>query len=111
VKRYRANKNNMCEAIEETKDLDKLGPGFTLVDPLEEIDIGDGVTPRPTFVKKDLDVDYKVSLIRFLREYVNCFAWNYQEMSDLSRDLVEHQLPIKVGFRPYKQHARHYNPS
>jgi hypothetical protein len=42
VEHYRANKNNMCEAIEETKDLDKLGPGFTLASPLEEIDIGDG---------------------------------------------------------------------
>jgi hypothetical protein len=42
VEHYQANKNNMCEAIEETKDLDKLGPGFTLAGPLEEIDIGDG---------------------------------------------------------------------
>jgi hypothetical protein len=28
--------------IEEFRDLDKLGQGFTSVDPLEEIDIGDG---------------------------------------------------------------------
>jgi hypothetical protein len=52
VEHYRANKNDMCEAIEEMGDLDKLGPGFMLANPLEEIDIGDGVTPRPTFVKK-----------------------------------------------------------
>jgi hypothetical protein len=31
-------------------------------------------------------------------------------MSGLNRDLVEHRLPIKVGFRPFKQHARCYNP-
>jgi hypothetical protein len=53
VEHYRANKNDMCEAKEETEDLDKLGLGFMLVDPLEEIDIGDGVTPRPTFVNKN----------------------------------------------------------
>jgi hypothetical protein len=45
------------EAIEETKDLDKLGQGFTLPDSLEEIDIGNGVTPWPTFVKKNLNAD------------------------------------------------------
>jgi hypothetical protein len=39
VEHYRANKNDMYEAIEETKDLDKLGPGFMSADPLEEIDI------------------------------------------------------------------------
>jgi hypothetical protein len=52
VEHYRANKNDMCEAIEETKDLDKLGPSFTSDDPLEEIDIGDGVTPRPILLRK-----------------------------------------------------------
>jgi hypothetical protein len=74
VEHYRANKNDMCEAIEEIEDLDKLGPSFMLVDPLEEIDIGDGVTPRPTFVNKNLNDDYKNNLVEFLREYVDCFA-------------------------------------
>ena len=30
-------------------------------------------------------------------------------MPGLSRYLVEHRLPIKAGFRPYKQLARHFN--
>jgi hypothetical protein len=110
VEHYQANKNDMCEAIEEAEDLDKLGPDFMSANPLEEIDIGDGVIHRPTFVNKNLNVDYKNNLVELLREYVDCFAWNYQEMSGLSRDLVEHYLPIKAGFRPFKQHARRYNP-
>jgi hypothetical protein len=75
VGHYQTNKNDMCEAIEEMEDLDKLGPGFMLVDPLEEIDIGDGVTPRPTFINKNLSANYKSNLVRLLREYVDCFAW------------------------------------
>jgi hypothetical protein len=31
-------------------------------------------------------------------------------MPGLSRDLVEHRLPIKPGFRPYKQPRRNFNP-
>ena len=31
-------------------------------------------------------------------------------MPGLSRDLVEHRLPIKAGFRPYKQLVRRFNP-
>ena len=31
-------------------------------------------------------------------------------MPSLSRDLVEHRLPIKAGFRPYKQPSRCFNP-
>ena len=31
-------------------------------------------------------------------------------MPGLSRDLVEHRLSIKAGFRPYKQPSRCFNP-
>jgi hypothetical protein len=31
-------------------------------------------------------------------------------MPGLSRDLVEHHLPIKPGFRPYKRPRRNFNP-
>jgi hypothetical protein len=37
VEHYRANKNDMCETIEETKDLDKLGSGFMSADPLKKL--------------------------------------------------------------------------
>jgi hypothetical protein len=87
-----------------------LGQEFSLADPLEEIDIGNGVVPRPTFINKNLNADYKAKLIKLLREYVDCFAWSYSEMSGLSRELVEHRLSIKDGFKPYKQPVRSLNP-
>jgi hypothetical protein len=42
--------------------------------------------------------------------YTCCFAWDYTKMLGLSRELVEHRLPIKVGFRPYKQGAQDFKP-
>jgi hypothetical protein len=45
-----------------------------------------------------------------LRDFVDCFTLNYREMPGLSRELVEHRLPIKSGFRPYKQPTRRFNP-
>ena len=94
---YRSNENDMYESIEELDDMDKLGQGFTSADPLEEIDIGDGSIPRPTFVNENLRADHKAKLIELLKEYVCCFAWEYHEMPGLSRELVEHRLPIKAG--------------
>ena len=58
-----------------------------------------------------LNSEYKADLIKLLKEYVDRFAWSYSGMPGLSRDLVDHQLPIKAGFRPYKQPARHFNPA
>ena len=100
----------MCEAIEDFDDLDKLGQGFISADILKKVDIGDGTIPKPTFVNKNLSVEYKADLVNLLKEYVDCFAGEYNEMPGLNHDLVEHRLPIKADFIPYKQPARHFNP-
>ena len=52
------------------------------------MDIGDGSIRRTTFVNKKLLVEYKTNLIELLKEYIDCFAWNYHEMHGLSCDLV-----------------------
>jgi hypothetical protein len=106
----RSSNSSVGDMIEEFRDLDKLGQGFTSVDPLEEIDIGDGKTPRLTFVNKTLETDPRDEIIGLLKEYLDCFAWNYTEMPGLSREIVEHRLPIKSGFRPFKQKARTFRP-
>ena len=93
----------MDEFLEEEG---KLGHGFTSADLLEEIDIGDGDRPRPTFISANLDPKYKQEPKSLLREYKDCFAWKYYEMSGLDRFIVEHRLPIKPGYRPYQQGAR-----
>nr|AAM74403.1 Putative retroelement [Oryza sativa Japonica Group] len=110
VQEYRSTKNDIGETVEDFDEVKKLGKGFTSADPLEEVDIGDETKPRPTFVNKNMKADYKVKIIELLKEYVDCFAWEYHEMPGLSRELVEHRLPIKPGFRPYKQPSRRFNP-
>jgi hypothetical protein len=108
---HRHTKNSLVgDIIEEFRDLDKLGQGFTTADPLEEIDIGDGKTPRPTFVNKTLEIDPRDEMIGLLKQYSDCFAWNYTEMPGLSRQIVEHRLPIKSDFRPFKHKARTFRP-
>jgi hypothetical protein len=53
-----------------------------------------------------LDSDFREELIKLLKEYKDCFTWDYSEMPGLDRYIVEHRLPIKPGFRPYKQPLR-----
>jgi hypothetical protein len=109
MEEYCLSKNDMGEAVEDFDELGKLGPGFSSVDALDEVDIRDGETQRPTFINANLSVEQKGEVLELLRRYVNFFAWNYTEMPGLGRDLVEHCLPIKSGFRPYKQHVWNFN--
>jgi hypothetical protein len=84
----------------------KLGRGFMSAEKLEEIDIGDGDKPRPTFISANLDSSFREGLIKLLKEYKDCFAWDYSEMPSLDRSIVQHQLSIKLGFKPYKHPPR-----
>jgi hypothetical protein len=45
-------------------------------------------------------------MIALLKEYSNCFAWDYTKMPGLDRSIVEHRLPLKKGFCPFQQRAR-----
>jgi hypothetical protein len=83
----------------------KLGYGFTSADKLEEVNIGPGDKMRPTFVSKKLDPSLWEPMIALLKEYTDCFVWDYMEMPGLDRSIVEHRLPLKKGFWPFQQRA------
>jgi hypothetical protein len=80
----------------------KLGYGFMSADELEEIDIGPGDKPRPIFISKKLDPSLRELTIALLKEYSDCFAWDYMEMPGLDRSIIEHWLPLKKGFQPFQ---------
>jgi hypothetical protein len=60
--------NDMCDAIGKFEEVEKLGQRFSSADPLEEIDIGGGITPRPTFVNKNISLEHKDTIINSLLE-------------------------------------------
>jgi hypothetical protein len=88
-----------------------LGQEFTSSYDLVEVDIGSGDRLRPTFISAKLDSGCKQQLTDLLKEYKDYFAWDYTEMPGLDRSIVEHQLPIKSGFRPHQQPAHRCNPN
>ncbi|XP_070664519.1 uncharacterized protein [Malus domestica] len=78
-------------------------------DPLEEINVGTAGDPRPVFVSALLPQQMKDELRALLTEFKDCFAWSYHEMPGLDRALVEHELRIKPGFKPFRQPPRRFS--
>jgi hypothetical protein len=74
TEQYRSTMNDMCEVIEDFDEVEKLGQCFSSADPLEEIDIGDGITPRPIFINKNMSLEHKDAIIKLLKYYVDCFT-------------------------------------
>jgi hypothetical protein len=98
----------MDSPIDDTEG--KLGKGFTLADELEEVDIGPGDRPRATYICKKIDPEFRLKLIELLKEFKDCFAWEYHEMPGLKRSIVEHRLLIKPEYRPFNQAPRRLKP-
>lgn len=79
-------------------------------DPLEEVDLGDGSLKRPTYVSTKIPEEFKVRIVKLLKEYKDCFAWDYNEMPGLDRKVVELKLPIRLDKKHVKQIPRRFEP-
>jgi hypothetical protein len=53
---YRSSKDNAMGVVEDLDEIGKLARGFSSLDDLEKVDIGDGVIPRPTYVSARLNM-------------------------------------------------------
>ncbi|XP_062021144.1 uncharacterized protein LOC133737640 [Rosa rugosa] len=78
-------------------------------DPREEINLGTPEDPKPLFISKLLSREFKEELVALLREYKDCFAWDYHEMPGLDRSIVEHKLPLYNDCKPHKQPPRRFS--
>ena len=79
-------------------------------DSLEEVNLGTEGNKRITYVSKKLTGEGYGRIVEVLKEYRDCFAWEYNELPGLDRSLVEHKLPIKSGCKPVKQLPRKMTP-
>ena len=70
---------------------------------VEVINLGTEDAKREIKIGAVLGDDVKKGLIELLQEYVDIFAWSYQDMPGLDTDIVVHRLPLKEGCPPVKQ--------
>ena len=77
-------------------------PNFEAQDPLVEVNLGTEKEPRITKISELLSEESRDQLVQHIRRYQDYFAWDYHEMAGLSRELVEHRLPIKEAYKLHK---------
>lgn len=47
-------------------------------------------------------------MVKLLSQYVDVFAWPYDDMLGLSTDIVSHKLPINLEYCPIKQKIKKF---
>ena len=84
-------------------------PSFKAQDPLIEVNLGTINESRMTNINGLLSQGERDQLIQLITRYKDCFAWYYHEIPGLFREFVEHCLPIKEGFKAFKQPSKRFN--
>lgn len=59
-----------------------------------EVNLGTTDKPRLTKISGLLAEIESEQLTTLITRYKDCFSWDYHEMLGLSRELVEHRLPL-----------------
>lgn len=79
-------------------------------DPLEEINQGEGEVKRPTYISAKVKPSMKKKVVVLLKEFKDFFAWDYNDMSGLSRNMMELKLLVRPGKKSVKQLSRRFAP-
>ncbi|XP_070054262.1 uncharacterized protein [Nicotiana tomentosiformis] len=80
------------------------------LDKTETVNLGDSETVKETHVSIHRLSLEKEGYIQFLKEYMDIFAWSYDDITGLSTSIVAHKLPIDPMCPPVKQKLRNFKP-
>ena len=73
---------------------------------MTQINLEDDANPKPIFISESLSPFNKEDLIR---EYIDFFARNYEDITELDPQITMHHLNINPDAKPVKQQQRQFH--
>lgn len=83
-------------------------PGDLTMDGMNEVNIGTQGDERLIMIRESLDKEEREALIALLKDYKDVFAYDYDEMPGLDKNLVVHNIGVSPEFNPVKQRSREF---
>jgi len=72
------------------------------IEELETINVGNEEIKRELKIRTSITPEEKEELIALLQDYVDVFAWFYEDMPCLDKDIIVHRIPLVEGCKPIK---------
>ena len=63
---------------------------------IEVVNLGTDEVKKEVKIGAALEESVKSRMVALLKEYVDIFAWSYQDMPGLDTDIVVHKLPLRA---------------
>uniref|UniRef100_A0A2N9FDC4 Uncharacterized protein n=1 Tax=Fagus sylvatica TaxID=28930 RepID=A0A2N9FDC4_FAGSY len=77
---------------------------------LEEITLTEGNEKRRTRIGTTMPAEIRGSIVQFLRENADVFAWSHEDMPGISTEVMVHKLNVNPSVHPVKQKRRVFAP-
>jgi hypothetical protein len=61
-------------------------------------------------LSKSLPPEKKHKYIELFKEFVDVFAWSYEDLKSYDTSIIQHKIPIKEEHKPFKKKLRRINP-
>jgi hypothetical protein len=70
-----------------------------------------GIVENPKMVKlsKALPPKQKYRYVKLMQNFVDIFAWSYEDLKTFDTDIIQHKIPLKDGSNPLRQKIRKFN--
>ena len=66
-----------------------------------DYNIGTPEHPRMVKISKALTAEQRNMYIKLLKEYVDVFAWSYEDLRTYDTGIIQHNAPLKPKFKPF----------
>ena len=71
-----------------------------IVEKLEMIELVEGNLAKTTQVGKNLNTNTKEGIINFLKDNLDVFAWNHEDMPGIPANIIQHRLNVDLEKKP-----------
>jgi hypothetical protein len=98
------------ERIFDRNDVSLKGEVSEEDDGTIQCNIGAESEPKHVKLSRSLTKEKRSEYIGLLREFVDVFAWTYEDLKTYDISVIEHKIPLKEDAKPFRQKLRQINP-
>jgi hypothetical protein len=77
---------------------------------VDDINIGSEDSPRYIKIGKACTEKERKEIVELVREYKDVFAWSYDKLKTFDQNVLNHEIPLRMDAKPFRQRLRFMNP-
>ena len=72
--------------------------------------IGTNMNSKIVKISKKSAKEERVNYVQLLKEYVDIFAWSYEDQKTYDKSIIQHKIPLQENTKSVRQKLRPINP-